>query len=219
MTDRKVNKGEDASSVSTSLLDRIKLRDPAAWARMVDLFTPLVYGWCRMARLQKADAAEVGQEVFKAVYRSVGRFRRDRPGDTFGGWLRTITQNKLRDFIKRKRARVDDPIGGSKAKHELQQIPSEEDVETAVAPRPNEHEALSQRAILMIRNEFNDRDWQAFWRVTVDLQATSDVARDLNMTLNMVYLAKSRILARFRAEFAELLEETRNPKSEIPNPN
>src|SRR4051812_19850568 len=86
---------------SASLLDRIRADDPEAWRRFVQLYSPLVYSWCRRAGLNTEDTADLTQEVFRSVAGHVGSFRRDRPGDTFRGWLWTITRNKLRDFFRR----------------------------------------------------------------------------------------------------------------------
>jgi RNA polymerase sigma-70 factor (ECF subfamily) len=213
MTDGSVNLNGDSSSISPSLLDRVQARDAAAWRRFVELFAPLVYGWCRRARLQEADAADVGQEVFRAVYRGVGQFRRDRPGDSFRAWLRTITRGKLCDFLRRRRLHPA-AVGGGAANRRLQALPSPEEVETATAPHAAEEEALRHRAIALVRAEFTERHWLAFWRVAVEGEAAADVANDLGITSNVVYLSKSRILARFRQEFAHLLAEERKTKEE-----
>ena len=94
--------GNAPGSTSTSLLDRVKAGEAEAWERLADLYGPLVYGWCRQSGLQAEDAADVGQEVFGAVLARVERFRRDRPGDSFRGWLWTITRNKIRDHFRRR---------------------------------------------------------------------------------------------------------------------
>src|SRR5262245_56120301 len=85
------------SSLATSLLVRVRALDPQAWQHLMALFEPVVHGWCRAAGLQPADAADVQQEVFQAVALNIGKFRRDRPGDSFRGWLWGITRNKLLD--------------------------------------------------------------------------------------------------------------------------
>src|SRR5438105_4437335 len=89
-------------STSLSLLQRVQGNQPRAWEQLVDLYAPLVYHWCRRAGLGSEDTADVFQEVFRAVAEHVAAFRRDRPGDTFRGWLRTITRNKLRDHFRRR---------------------------------------------------------------------------------------------------------------------
>ena len=50
----------------------------------------------------------------------------------------------------------------------------------------------------VIRAEFEDRTWQAFWRVSVGGESATNVADDLGVSVAAVYKAKSRVLARLR---------------------
>src|SRR3954467_15472366 len=89
------------AGTSRSLLERVRADDAAAWDRLVALYAPLVLHWCRRWDLQDQDSADVFQEVFQAVARHIADFRKDNEGDTFRGWLRTITRNKVRDHFRR----------------------------------------------------------------------------------------------------------------------
>jgi RNA polymerase sigma-70 factor (ECF subfamily) len=91
-----------AFRTSPSLLLRVQDNDQGAWTRLVNLYAPLVYHWCGKAQLNADDMADVFQETFRAVARNIREFRRDRAGDSFRGWLRTITQNKIRDHFRRQ---------------------------------------------------------------------------------------------------------------------
>src|SRR5690349_2186455 len=91
-----------SGSTSSGLLERAQAHDERAWARLVDLYGPLVYHWCRRAGLRAEDSADLVQEVFRSVYSGLGGFRKDRPQDTFRGWLWTISRNKLRDHARRR---------------------------------------------------------------------------------------------------------------------
>jgi RNA polymerase sigma-70 factor (ECF subfamily) len=183
------------------LLIRVQGSEPAAWERLVSLYSPLVYRWCRQAGLQAADAADVGQEVFGAVARKITEFRRDRPGATFRGWLRTITRNKILDHLRRQRSSATG-MGGSEAQVLLAQLPSGD----SAADEATEASLVYHQALDLLRREFEERTWQAFWRVAINDQAPADVAVELGITINAVYLAKSRVLRRLREEFADLLE-------------
>jgi RNA polymerase sigma-70 factor (ECF subfamily) len=113
--------GDHGSSVlrtSASLIDGMREDDGAAWDRMVALYAPLVARWCRSQRLSEADAADVFQEVFQAVAAHIGRFHQSRRGDTFRGWLRTITRNKIHDLYRRRR-REPQGVGGSEARRRM----------------------------------------------------------------------------------------------------
>ena len=188
-----------SGSISTTLLERARSQDPDAWRRLVRLYGPLVFRWCRLSHVQPSDAADVVQEVFRSVVSSLPAFRRDRPRDSFRGWLWTITRNKIRDQ-QRRRASAPRAVGGSDAHEQLQQVPdlpTETDVDV-------EDSSLVHRALELIRAEFEDRTWQAFWRSAVEEQATADIAGDLGMSKGAVRQAKCRVLGRLRQELEGL---------------
>ena len=190
---------ERSSSTSASLLDRVQRLDPNAWDRLVRLHGPLVYRWCRRAGLQDTDAADVSQEVFQAVFGGIAGFHRDQPGDSFRGWLWTITKNKLRDFFRRQAERPA-ATGGSDANQRFLEIPDKVPEDSDDQSGFDAQSSLAHRALALVRNEFEDRTWQAFLRVVVGGENPSHVARDLQLTVGAVYTAKWRVLRRLREE-------------------
>jgi RNA polymerase sigma-70 factor, ECF subfamily len=167
----------------------------------MSLYAPLVDHWARMAGLQDADVADVRQEVFLAVARKLSEFHHDHPGDTFRGWLRRITQSKLSDYWRKVRG---GPPAGNAAEQLVQlAAPAADSSEAEVA---QEIQILYRRALELLQREFEARTWQAFWRVVIDGQPPGDVAEELGITANAVYLAKGRVLARLREEFAGAIE-------------
>ena len=54
---------------------------------------------------------------------------------------------------------------------------------------------MLRRALDLVRDDFEPRTWDAFWRVTIDEQSPADVAADLGVSANVVYLARSRCCA------------------------
>jgi RNA polymerase sigma-70 factor (ECF subfamily) len=196
--------GEANPSVRASLLERLRAGHAEAWERLTRLYGGTVYVWCRRAGVSEADAADVSQEVFAAVARHIADFRRDRPGDSFRGWLWTITRNKVRDH-RRRLADQARATGGTTAQEVMNQV--------AEAARPGSETAaegesgdLYRRALELIRSEFAERTWRAFLMVTVEGRRPADAAAELGTTPGAVYIAKSRVLKRLREEFAGLLE-------------
>jgi len=110
-----------SGSTSSSLLERVKTNEPEAWRRLVKLYAPVVYGWGRRAGLQAQDASDVVQDVFAAVVAAIGQFSASQPGDSFRGWLWTITRNKVRDLFRRAQRSPGAP-GGTEAQQQLAQI-------------------------------------------------------------------------------------------------
>ena len=191
-------------ATSLSLLDRARAADPAAWDRVVRLYQPLVLAWCSRAGVRGPDADDVAQDVFAAAFAHLDRFRRDRAGDTFRGWLRAVTRNQLLMHFRRNqgRARAE---GGSDAWAGLQEVAdplgglSDED-------EADEAGALHRRALEQVRGDFEEQTWQAFWLTTVEGRSAVALAAELGMTPAGVRQAKARVLRRLRQELGDLLD-------------
>ncbi len=188
---------------SRSLLDGVRQRDPEAWRRFAAIYGPIVYRWTLRHGLQDHDAADVAQEVFRAVAENIQRFEHRSPGDSLRGWLWTVARNKIRDHYRRRQKEFA-AAGGTDAHQRLQQVPSIPD-ENDESPVELAAE-LSHRALAFIQNEFEPGTWRAFWRTAVDGQSPTDAARELGLTLGAVYKAKSRVLLRLRRELDGLLD-------------
>lgn len=208
MTSSNVQQEEGGGGTSSSLLVRARARDEAAWQRLVSLYSPLVYQWCRNWGLQPPDSENVGQETFWAVARKLGAFRHDRVGDSFRGWLRTITRSKFLDHVRRiERDAIG--AGGSDGQEFMLQVAAdpEDSEEGTTGGEIDEVGILYRQAVELVRGEFSERDWQAFYRVVMEEKSPKDVAEELGSSLNTIYLAKSRILRRLRDEFLEVIGE------------
>ena len=194
----------DPGSISSTLLERVQAQRPEAWQRLVDLYGPAVYRWCRHSGAKPEDAADIVQEVFGAVARSIGDFRRERPNGSFRAWLATITRNKVRDHFRRVQG-LAEARGGTTAQQQLLQVPSPPQDSSEAEPYQVD-DSLPHRGLELVRAEFENRTWDAFWRTAVDGQSPRHVAEDLGMTVMAVYKAKSRVLRRLRQELSGLLD-------------
>ncbi len=187
-------------STSLTLLQRVRDKDEEAWRRLLHLYGPLVERWCARGGVHPADADDVRQDVFQAVAAGLDGFRRDRPGDTFRGWLKVITRNKLLDHFRR-RQKHPEAQGGTDAHRQLQELAGPE------LPEDTEEDlgGLYRRALELVRGEFEERTWQAFWRAAVEGQSPAAIAADLGVTPAAVRKAKSRVLHRLREEVGDLI--------------
>jgi RNA polymerase sigma-70 factor, ECF subfamily len=185
----------DSQSISSTLLHNVQSRDPAAWQRLVALYTPEIYRWCRQAGLQEQDAADISQEVFSRVATHVSGFRREHVGDTFRGWLATIARNLIMDHFRRRRHK-DRGIGGSTAQERISQLPEPSDGTESFHPQKDVF-GLDQ-ALDRIQGEFEKKTWQAFRRMLFGGETAAEIAQDLGMTPKGVRQAKYRVLKRLR---------------------
>jgi RNA polymerase sigma-70 factor, ECF subfamily len=173
------------------------LRRPSAseaWDRFVRLYTPLLLYWARKLGLQDQDAEDLVQDVLIVLVRKMPEFRY-QPGRTFRGWMRTVLMNKWRD---RRRTGASAPL--------------ESGVEPSVPSDADETEEseyrlyILGRALQLMVEDFEMPTWQACWDTVVCSRPATEVAAELGLSVNAVYLAKSRVLNRLRHDLAGLLD-------------
>ncbi len=205
-TDDSHNVSKSGGSVSTSrsLLLGLKQNDSDAWDRLVELYAPLVFHWCRRLDVPEQDIVDIFQDVFQSLAKNIKKFRKDRPGDTFRGWMRTITRNKVYDHY-RKAGRQPGAVGGTEAYQRLSQFPDAETDEVQSGDS-KAHNELFLRALEVIRQDFAERTWQAFWQVVVDGKTPKEVGEGLSMRPGTVRVAKSRVLHRLRQQLGDILD-------------
>jgi RNA polymerase sigma-70 factor (ECF subfamily) len=193
---------ETGSSSGLSLAVRLRDGSADAWRELVELYGPLVDSWCGRAGLPAASRADVGQEVFLAVHRGIGRFDPSRPNATFRGWLWTITRNAALLWRRRGEPQA---TGGTTAMGRLAEVPEMLSDEFAADPpsTPNETASLLRRALAQIRPTVEPQTWSAFWNTAVLGQAAPDVAEELGISPAAVRQAKSRMLRRLRRQLGD----------------
>ena len=179
-----------------SLLVRIRDHsDREAWARFVEIYGPLIYGFVRKRGLQDADAVDLMQDVLKSVAGAIERLDYDPAKGRFRGWLFTIVLNRLRNELATQ-SRREAGSGDSGVAQRLTAEPAPDELESQWE---HEHQQrLFGWAGEQVQTEVEPRTWQAFWRTAVDGAAGKEVAQELEMTVAAVYLAKSRVMARLK---------------------
>jgi RNA polymerase sigma-70 factor (ECF subfamily) len=185
-------------STSLSLLERLAGGDGDAWRRLVALYSPLLRAWLRPAGLQTADIDDVTQNALGIVVRRLPDYRHNgRPG-AFRAWLRRILRNVVRDFVRAAERRV---AGGDELLAQL------EDPDSDLNRRWDaEHDRYVLRGLLdLVRDDFSPTTWEAFRRTALEGAAAAAVAGELELSVNAVHAARSRVLARLRAEAKNFL--------------
>ena len=113
----------DARDAGTSLtlLQRLLLSEADAWERFAYLYGPLVRSWAAHRGVAETDADDVVQDVFHVVVTKLVGFHRDRPGDSFRGWLHGVTRNVLLRHAERAGQQPQAP-GGTVALQNLNAV-------------------------------------------------------------------------------------------------
>jgi RNA polymerase sigma-70 factor (ECF subfamily) len=189
-----------------SLLVRLRdMQDTEAWFEFVEIYTPVVYGFLRKRGLQDADAADVTQDVFRKVSRSIHGFQCDRQLGSFRGWLLTVTRSSLADLHE---TRSRQPVGSADtAVHRLLEEESADD-DSQQTWESEYRQSVFGWAVRQIRKDFEERTWQAFWKAGVEGLAAKDVAEALGMSVGAVYTAKCRVLDQLKQTIQGIEKES-----------
>jgi RNA polymerase sigma-70 factor, ECF subfamily len=187
------------NSTSISLLERLRRRhDEGAWERFVQLYTPLLCHWAGRLGLEGQDAADLVQDIFTVLVQKLPEFCYN-PSKRFRGWLWTVTLNCHRKRLRRQQVPVQPGEPG------LLSQATTPDVAEEIAEEEY-RQFLTRRVMELMQQEFQPATWKAFWEYVVNQRPAAEVAEELGLTENAVYLAKGRVLRRLREELKGLLD-------------
>jgi len=154
--------------------------------------------------LQDANAADVTQEVLRAVARASKRLDYDPGRGSFRAWLLTVVRSKLCDFRTSAQRKLQGS-GTAETQALLDALPAREQ-EEALWELENERRLFAWAAD-KVHCEFEEPSWQAFWRTAVEGQSGQEVADTLGISVGAVYIAKSRILSKIKQRIQQLQGE------------
>jgi RNA polymerase sigma factor (sigma-70 family) len=189
---------------SSTLLDRVGLdpKDQVAWARFVGLYGSRIQAWCRQWGLQPADCDDVTQDVLLRLAQKLRTFNYD-PSRSFRGWLRTVTQNTLADFLA-DRKRQCSGSGDDGVFEQLQSVQARDDL----IKHLNDQFDAEIMAVACARTQarVEPQTWEAFRLTAYERLSGDTVAARLGMSRATVFTAKSRVLEFLREEINRLDE-------------
>jgi RNA polymerase sigma-70 factor (ECF subfamily) len=187
------------ASTPSSLLVRLGQPNASAhWERFVALYTPLLYTWTRRLNVPPQDAADLLQDLFTCLVEQFRSLSHD-PKRSFRTWMRTLLVNRWRTWLQKRAARkvLADP------KDRLEDVAVSEQVPEFEEEEYRRHVVF--RALQLMQAEFQPATWNACWEYVVNGRPPEEIARELGVSVNTVYLAKSRVLRRLREELSDLL--------------
>jgi RNA polymerase sigma-70 factor (ECF subfamily) len=193
------------SSTSVSLLERARRGDDEhSWRQFAEIYTPLLRSWLGRHGMQTVDVDDVVQETLLAVSRELPSFDHSGRRGAFRSWLRNILVFRLQNFWRDRKRR----LTGQGQNDFLKKLSQLEDPHSELSQLwDREHDRhLVQRLLAMIEPRFQPSTCEAFRRVVLEGRDAAQVGLDLEMTLNAVIIAKSRVLKELRNEAGGLLD-------------
>jgi RNA polymerase sigma-70 factor (ECF subfamily) len=195
---------------SSTLLRRVRdTGDAASWREFATLYEPLIVRYTLSSRrgLSEPDARDVAQDVFIRLLKALPTFELDHRRGRFRTYLWRVTTSALADRARRDRRRGD-------AEQEWR------DRHRTPGGQASWDRAFRQRvlghALTRVREATSPKTWACFEEHVLKTRPAAEVAREVGVSANAVYVHSSTVLSRVRARCAECLEELSDDPQDLP---
>jgi DNA-directed RNA polymerase specialized sigma24 family protein len=186
--------GYDAGSTNEELLKLLRRMDgDFAWERFLATYQPMIRLCCQSSNLNHQEIDEVESMVLSKL---LTFFRRTeiRIKFSFRGFLSTLVQNEVCEFLRQKKRNtmisIDHIAIDSQISSISPQLASEfEELENQICQRV----LLIQKSVEMVKSKIDEQTWQIFWDYAILDQRPEDVAKRYNVSVSAVFKYRQRI--------------------------
>ena len=185
----------------------LKIRDQyndAAWEEFIAFYRPYVYRVIQnLNHIELPDREDIIQEVMLIAWKKLPDFDYQPQKGRFRSWLSVITHRSANTYYhKSKKASV---FKSHLTSEELEEgLPAE--IENLCQQEWEKH--VSETAWANISDKFESKVLQAFQKLASG-EKGEQVALELGLSQNSVYVYKKRVMAALQKEIAYLDEELR----------
>jgi RNA polymerase sigma-70 factor, ECF subfamily len=193
---------------NSKLLLRVRdTGDSASWREFVTVYEPLIIAYAQKKGLAAPAAVDAAQEVFVRLLKALPNFEFDRNRARFRTWLWQVTHSVIVD-----RARVDGRRAEAERQWGEQCPPTSDDQEW----RSMHRRRVLQHALEKVESGVKPVHWACFARHVLEQRSAAEVAAELKINTNTVYINASRVLAKVREACAKLMEELNDDGDYLP---
>jgi len=199
---------EELIPTRDSLLSRLKDRDDhESWQDFFNTYWKLVYGVAVKAGLTDQEAQEVVQETVITVARRIPEFRYDPDVCSFKTWLLNLTRWRIVDQLRKRK-----PDGAFK-RRKAETLARTSTIDRVADPGGMDLERvwdeewehyIYEAAIERVKKQVSPEQFQIFALRVFKEWPVMKIARELEVSVGQVYLAKHRISALIRKQVKEL---------------
>ena len=199
-----VNAGHKLMSSSETLVSLIVgvcQQDPERWRQFDAIYRPMLQGYLRKQGLKEFDANDIVQDIFVKLLGKIDTY--DRARYSFRTWLFRVAHNALVDAARRRASRKKALDGW--VLNILRVTPSDSvrmEEEWTVMHR----ERILKHALKVVRARVSSRVWACFVQRVFQNHPAAEIARDLNLEPNAVYVNACRVMKLVRT-FCEDFDE------------
>jgi len=196
---------EELIPTRDSLLSRLKdWQDDDSWRDFFNTYWKFVYGVALKSGLTEQEAEEVVQETVITVARRIPEFKYDPAICSFKTWLLNLTRWRIVDQLRKRQPKVNGQAEGTPHTSMIERLPSPPGVDLDAMWDTEWQQSLVNTAIQRIKRRVKPEHYQIFHLCVYKEWPVKKVARELNVNVAQVYLAKHRVAALLKKEVKTL---------------
>ena len=193
-----------ATQTTTALLDALRdFRNEPAWAQIEFRYRRVIAGLARRLGAGETDALDISQQTLAEFVRAYKDGRYDRTKGRLSSWILGIAHNTTLRVLRNQRR------GGRVSDFETSEASGEvHDPHLRSIWDDERDREILDKAMTLLRDEasLDDRTLLAFELVALRSVPTAEAASQCGMTVEQIYVAKSRVTKHLRMLVAQLTE-------------
>ena len=181
-------------TTSVTLPQKISEGDEVSWNRFHEIYTPLIRMCGQDWGLLPHECDDLVQDVMLSIFKVSKTFRYDRTKGSFRSYLRTVVRNQV--FAIFRARKTDSEV--QTANENLLDCAFQEKWEAEW------HNYLLNEALRLLETRMEKLSYRSFYQYAIQQKKPAEVAAGLGITVNAVYINKSRALELLRQLVQEL---------------
>jgi RNA polymerase sigma-70 factor, ECF subfamily len=196
-----------------SLIGRLQsdVVDDASWTEFYEIYWRAIYGYALGFGMSSAEADDIVQEVFVKLFRQLPSFQYNRSKGRFLSWIKTVTRNTTYDALRRKQVRAEGQprlTASEDGPDPLERLADPESLESDQRWDREWEQSVLLLGLERVREKVEESTYMAFVLYAIDSLPPADVAKQLNISINAVYVAKNRMLKHLKDEVQQIRKES-----------
>ena len=187
-------------STHKTLLERIQSGDEVSWRDFYDRYSSTVLQICSNYGISESEGLDVLQNVMLKFFRHNLAMKFNSAKARFRTYFNQVVCSCIIDF-QRKKNQTAAEITGAK----IPETPVPAEIEALIQEEWKDQ--MLKEALDRLRNQVKPETFLAFQLTAFQGKSTRAAADFIQMDVNMVYVARSRCIARLREIIAEINRE------------
>ena len=191
-----------SAETRVSVIVGVCRQDPERWREFDAIYRPILMAFLNNRGLKESEANDVVQDIFVKLLGKIHSY--DRAQCKFRTWLFSLAHNTLIDHARRRAAYAKALDGW--VVHVLRANPSES-LRMAEEWIRIHRERILQHALKQVRARTSTKVWACFEQRLLRNRPAAEIAAELKLEPNVVYVYASRVLKHVRTACEEFDED------------